>query len=194
MLGDDGLDGFQAKLESLKAEEDKKAAAAGEFDALKQRLVGEHTKATTRLKGELEGKIGELSSQLEKSAAQVRKLLVSSAFASSPWRNENLTLGAGAAERLYGSAFKVEERDGEPVVVAYKGVEPLLDAEGNPLSFDAALREIVEADPDHKGFLKAKAKPGAGSKIASPMGDLGISTGDAERVRGAARIAKSMGK
>ena len=73
------------------------------------------------------------------------------------------------ARVLYGTHF--EFKDGaivaydKPAGSAERNI--LVDAKGDPLSFEAAIKKIVEADPDKDQLLKSKIKPGAGSKTTS---------------------------
>lgn len=191
----DGEDQDPAKLKEKLAgitasDEERRQRAAGEFDGLKKRLIAEHEKVYGTLKTESEAKIADLEAQLAGRDKHIRSLLVSNAFATSAYRNENLTLTPAMAERLYGPAFRVEEKDGVLIPVAYKGDVPLVDQSGKPLTFDAALQEIVEADPDHKAVLRSKAIGGAGS---SPAGGGGASDGGAQpELRGQARIKAAL--
>ena len=61
------------------------------------------------------------------------------------------------------------EYDGEQVVAydkpaGQKGRVVLMDAKGDPLPFETALRKLVDADEDRDTILTSKTKTGAGSK------------------------------
>ena len=182
---------LKEKLAGITAsDEERRQRAAGEFDGLKKRLIAEHEKVYGTLKSESDAKIADLEAQLAGRDKHIRSLLISNAFATSAYRSENLTLTPAMAERLYGAVFKVEERDGVLMPVAYKGDVPLVDQADNPLPFDEALKEIVEADPDHKAVLRSKAIGGAGS---SPSGGGAASdTGAQPELRGQARIKAAL--
>lgn len=182
---------LKEKLAGITAsDEERRQRAAGEFDGLKKRLIAEHEKVYGTLKSESEAKIADLEAQLAGRDKHIRSLLISNAFATSAYRSENLTLTPAMAERLYGAVFKVEERDGVLMPVAYKGDVPLVDQADKPLPFDEALKEIVEADPDHKAVLRSKAIGGAGS---SPSGGGAASdTGAQPELRGQARIKAAL--
>ncbi|KAA0573490.1 hypothetical protein [Azospirillum sp. Sh1] len=190
LLGVEGIDELQGRLEAIRQDEETRLRAAGEFDKLKDRLVSEHTKEIQKLQGTLNQQVGDLKKQLEQANGQIRKLLVSNAFAGSAFINGELVITPTHAERLYGDHFKVEvDGEGNPVMRAYnaKG-EPLIDSAGNPLPFDAALAEIVNADPGKTSLFRPKAKPGAGS---GALGTGGEAT-QKPQARGVARIAQGL--
>ena len=74
------------------------------------------------------------------------------------------------ARVIYGSHFEVGE-DGN--VVGYdkpagqKERAVLVDGEGKPLPFEAAIERILRADPEADALLRSEAKQGAGS-ISKP--------------------------
>lgn len=156
-------DEVKAALEAQKTAEEERAKAAGEWEKLKERLVHSHKTEIGTVKAALDKEIADLKAQNDARTAQIRKLTVSNSFAASKFINEELILTPGKAEKLFGENFKVEEKEGQVSVVAYLGDEPIVDTEGKPLSFDAALREIVGRDDDKDSILRSKAKPGSGS-------------------------------
>lgn len=188
VLGVESLDEIETALGQVAQDEEKRLKAAGEFDKLQARLVSEHNKEIKRLQDDLGGKSSTLAAENESLKAEIRGLLVSNQFASSQYIAEDLTLSGYHAEKLYGDNFKVEERDGKRAVVAYLNGEPLVDTQGVPLAFEAALKEIVDRDPGKDKLLKPKAKQGAGSGAAGKEASIP----QKDNLRGASRIAASL--
>jgi len=156
------LDKVKALIEAEKQREEKDLEAKGEFDRLKQRIAEEREaerKTWAEEKKALEG-------QIKRLAGDVDNLTIGNDFATSTFIKDDLVLTPTKARVLYGSYFEV--KDGKripydkPAGAANR--TPLVDASGEPLSFDAALRKIVDADPDKDTLLKAKVTPGAASK------------------------------
>jgi hypothetical protein len=90
---------------------------------------------------------------------------MSNAFANSRFVLDSLTLTPSKTKALYGDHFELI--DGE--VVGFdkpKGAAnrtKIVDGSSNPLSFDEAMKEIIEADPDKETLIKANLSGGAGS-------------------------------
>lgn len=188
IFGVEGLEDIEKALEQAAQDEEAKLKAAGKFDELKDRMVAEHQKALNKIQGETNQKVGDLNAKLESAEGEIRRLLVSNSFAASGFIAEELNLTPHHAERLFGDSFKVEEKDGRRVVVAYRGNEPLVDANGSPLSFDQALKELVEADQGKEALYKPKAKPGAGSGVQGKEATVP----QADTLRGQSRIAAAL--
>lgn len=158
----EGLDISKARALLADAEEAerKRAEAAGDYEKLKTQMAASHSAEKTALQAQLDA-AASAATTLQK---QIAELTVGGAFSGSSFIPE-LTLPASKARALYGSHF--EFKDG--VVVGYDKPAsaadraPLVDAAGNALSFDAALKKIVDADPDHEALYRSKQKPGAGS-------------------------------
>lgn len=147
----------QAKAEAEKAELEKK----GEWERLKAQMAEENGKVVTSIKTELTQR----QSALDAAQAQIVELTIGQNFTSNGFIKDELTLTPSKARTIYGSHFEIT--DGQ--MVAYdkpRGAAnrtPLVDAAGEHLTFDAAIRKLVDADPDRDSILRAKAKPGAGS-------------------------------
>lgn len=160
----DGVDPVAIKklLADQKAAEDAQLEAKGEFDRLKQRMADEHT-ATTKT---LQEQIATLTAQLAKANTVADELSIGTQFAQSTFISDELTLTPSKARVVYGNHFDLTEGK----VVAYdkprgeSNRTALVDQLGNPLPFDAALRKLVETDPDKDHLLKSKVRPGAGSE------------------------------
>lgn len=163
----DGIDlqSVRELLNAKKDEETRKLEEKGQWDSLKKQMVEEFGKEKGTLIADLEQTRGEVNSL----KGLIAELTVGNAFTASQFIKEDMTMPVSKARVLYGTHF--EFKDG--VVVAYDKPAGsaerniLVDAKGDPLSFEAAIKKIVEADPDKDQLLKSKIKPGAGSKTTS---------------------------
>lgn len=158
-------------LSEQKDAETKALEAKGDYERLKQRMAEEHAKEVASLKGVIESMTGERS----KLSSTINDLTVGTQFSQSQFIAGELTLTPAKARVIYGDYFDVE--DGK--TIGYDkprgavGRTALVDQYGNAVGFDAALRKIVEADPEKDHLLKSKVKPGAGSESKKPAGELG---------------------
>jgi hypothetical protein len=160
----------------------------GEWEKIKQQMLDAHNAE----KKTLADQIAALNGQLNAYSGQIDQLTVGQAFSTSKFIADELVLTPSKARTVYGSHF---ERDAEGRVIAYDkpagaaGRAPLVDGQGNTLQFDAALKKLVEVDPDRDALLKAKVKPGAdsGTTGAKPTGSDNKGAG-----AGVARIADAL--
>ncbi|MCL2874768.1 MAG: hypothetical protein FWF12_00440 [Betaproteobacteria bacterium] len=163
------LDAVRKLLAEQKTAEEKALEAKGDYDRLKQRMAEEHGKEVTTMKA----KIAELEGSVGKANGIINDLTVGTQFGQSQFVASELTLTPTKARVIYGDHFDIE--DGK--VVGYdkpRGAASrtaLVDQYGNAVGFDAALRKIVEADPEKDRMLKSKVKPGAGSDSRKASGD-----------------------
>jgi hypothetical protein len=183
----DGIDPVKAKeLLKKEADADRLAAEAkGDFDRVKAMMVAEHEKS-------LKAVSDELAAERESRAADrslIDELTIGNSFGNSVFIRDNLVISPVKTRTLYGSHF--ERVDGK--VVAYdkpsgqKDRTMLVDAKGDALSFEEALSRIVDADPEKKGLLKSKVKPGALS-----ASDLDKGKKEPAKVAGKNRIATNL--
>jgi hypothetical protein len=159
----------QAEEEAKRADEERKAAEArGEYDRLVKQMGERHTAEKQTLEQQI---LAERNDKLTL-AKQIAEMTVGAAFTSSTLVREELTLTPAKARVIYGTHF--EFKDGH--VVGYDkptGASDrtmLVDAAGKPLEFEAALRTLVETDPDKDQLFKSKVKPGAGSGAPQAKG------------------------
>jgi hypothetical protein len=123
----------------------------------------------------------------------VKELSLGQQFSQSKFIAEELSLPAAKARALYADHFDVE--DGK--VVPYdkpRGAAnrtPLVDAQGNHIDFEAALRKIVDADPDKDSLLKSKVRQGAASGSTRPV-HLPGSKNEPTEITGLAKIAAGL--
>lgn len=159
----EGIDpvAVRALIESQKTAETAALEEKGEWGRLKERMAAEHT-ATVKT---LSDQVLALQTQISDGARRENDLSIGNSFAQSQFISSELTLTPAKAKVVYSNHFELV--DGK--VVGYdkpKGEAnrtPLVDASGNPVAFDAALRKIVDADPDKNALLKSTIKPGANS-------------------------------
>lgn len=159
----EGIDVAKVK-ELLKQKEDAERTELekkGEWETLKKQMADAHS--AELLKRDDSNKTIFLENTGLKQ--QIADLTIGSAFNSSLFVTEELTLTPVKARILYGAHF--EFKDGK--VVAFDkpagaaGRAPLVDGNGEPVSFEDAITKIIKADPEHDRLMKAKGKPGAGS-------------------------------
>lgn len=165
----------RALLDAQAEEERKKAEAKGDYERLTRQMADAHAADKKKIMDELEAKnaaVGALN-------AQIAELTVGNAFGASKFLSEDLNLSVNKARVIYGSHF--EFKDGKVVghdkPAGASDRAPLVDASGEPLSFDEALKKIVDADPDKDSLLKSKMRPGAGSST-TPKGSKQDKSGD----------------
>ena len=150
------------KMLAEKADADTKALEAkGEWGRLKEQMVAQHNAALQAKETE----IGNLKSALASMESTIAELTVGNSFGNSKFVAEELTLTPGKARVVFGSHFEFAEGK----VVAFdkpagsKDRTMLVNAQGEALSFDEALKKLVETDPDRDTLIKSKVKQGAGS-------------------------------
>ena len=186
----DGIDpeAVRALLKQQKDAETAQLEAKGEWGRLKEQMVSQHTQEVGTVKEQL------TASQAEVSRLQgvIAELTVGNAFASSQFIKEDLTLPTSKVRVFYGNHF--EFKDGQvvafdkPAGAAERTM--LVDAKGEPLKFEDALKKIVDGDPDRDQILKSKMKAGAGSKTTGkepPAQKF-------EEPRGISRISQALDK
>jgi len=156
----------QAEEEAKRAEDERKQAEArGEYDRLVKQMGERHTAEKQTWEQQIQAERAEKQTL----AKQIAEITVGTAFTGSTLVREELTLTPAKARVIYGTHFEFKEG----AVVGYDkpaGASDrtlLVDAAGKPLEFDAALRALVEADPDKDQLFKSKVKPGAGSGTQS---------------------------
>lgn len=186
----DGIDPEEVKkllADRKKAEEDQ-LAAKGEWDRLKQRMAEEHGNEIKSVKEQLE----EREKALQERDRMINELTIGNAFGVSKFISEELTLTKTKARMIYGDHFDFV--NGE--VVGYdkpRGAAnrtAYVDSKGDPLSFDEAMKKIVDADPDRDEIIKSRMKKGADS--SSQKGEPPKKPG--ADLKGMSRIAAGLKK
>ena len=187
----EGVDPAKVK-ELLKREADAELAAAeakGDFDRVKEMMAAEHAKDIKKLTDDL---AAEKAARIT-DGELISNLTIGNDFASSTFIREGLTVSPVKARVIYGAHFEIQ--DGKTVgydkPAGKTGRTLLVNAEGNALSLDEALKRIVEADPDRDSMLRAKIKEGSSSKSTAAAGTEKPKT---DVLYGAGRIAASLNK
>lgn len=156
------VDDVRKLMKERQDAETAKLEAKGEWDKLKAQMNDHHAKELDGLRSAMSQKDEEVNAL----RSTVEKLTLGHAFDSSKFINGELSLTTSKARLVYGSHFDIE--DGK--VVGYdkprgeSGRVQLVDGSGNPLQFEAALRKIVDSDPDRDNLLLSKMRAGAASK------------------------------
>lgn len=151
----------EAEAEAKRAADEKKRLEQeGQWERLREQIVAENTKALDEVRAQVSAK----DQTVQSLQSQIVELTIGAAFANSKVISDELTLTPRKTRAIYGSHFEV--KDGE--VVAFdkpagaSARTPLVDGQGKPVSFEVALKKLVDADPDRDSILKAKLKPGSG--------------------------------
>lgn len=156
------LNKVQELMKAAKDAETKKLEEKGQWDALKAQMVEQHKAEVERVQNQVK----ELQDALGSKESVINKLTIGHAFDSSKFISEELTLTPSKARIVYGEHFDIV--DGE--LVAFdkpRGAQnrtQLVDSNGDVLGFEAALKKIVDGDPDRDSIVRSKAKQGADSK------------------------------
>ena len=157
-------------VQAQKEAERQKLEEKGQFEKVKEQMNEAHQAELQKLQEQIEALQNEVSGR----DGMIEDLSIGNTFNSSKFIADELTLPISKARTLYGAHF---ERGENGKIVGYdkpKGSEgraPYVDASGEPLAFDAALKKIVDADPDKDSLYRSKAKPGAGSSTDQKAGE-----------------------
>jgi hypothetical protein len=160
-------DEYKKLVGEKKAQELQELERRGEFERIREQMAKQHEEEVKALREQLNSVSGETDSKLKEYETRITELTIGRAFGDSTFIKDELVgaLTPAKVRALFGAQFEV--KDGQ--VVAYdkpagaKDRTILVDASGAPLSFDAAIRKIIDTDPDRDSMLKSKLKPGAGS-------------------------------
>lgn len=164
------LEAARSALKAAEEAEEKELERKGEYERL---LNKQKEKADALLEVE-RNRAKEMEEKLQTAMRAVDELSLGNAFANSKFIQDKLALTANKTRALYSSHFDIV--DGK--LVAFdkpKGAvdrTQLIDASANPLSFDDALADIINSDPDKEYLLKVEARSGAGSKPNQLRTDL----------------------
>lgn len=173
----DGVDPakYRELIAKEQAAEQATLEAKGDFDRVKEMMADAHK----REKADLETQKTSMQEQISAKDAVIAELTIGNSFAMSAFIKDQMILSPSKTRKQYGDHFETENG----VIVAYdkpkgeNGRQKLINGAGEPLGFEDALTQIVEADPDKKTMMKSNAKPGAGSSTttAKPAKDAGKS-------------------
>ena len=188
----EGIDAAAVRkmLEEKTKQEEDALAAKGDWERLKTRMAEEHGKEVKTLQEKLQAAMDGQSNL----AKVIDDLSIGGQFGQSQFITAETVYTPSKARTIYGAHFDLV--DGE--VVGYdkpKGAAnrtAIVDAYGNPVSFDAALRKIVESDPEKDQVLRSKVKAGAGSDSKKQTGQQSQNQ-SGEQLTGMSKIAKGLG-
>lgn len=163
----DGIDpeAVKAMIAKQKAEDDAALERKGEYERLKTQMIEAHDKEKAELTEKLKAEANTVSAMMN----QIAELTVGNAFANSSFVQNDTILTPAKARKFYGDYFGYVDGQvvgyDKPVGKAERTV--LVDAVGEPLAFDEALKKVMDMDGDKEIFLRSKVKPGAGSRTQS---------------------------
>jgi hypothetical protein len=175
---EDELNGMKSNLERfsgidpdqvaalLKEKEDAerlKLESKGEWEKLKERMAAEHAKEKQQILDELKAERERMSSVNQ----TIERLTIGHNFDNATYIIKETVLTPRKARQIYGAHFDVDangEVIGHDKPRGEPGRSQLIGGDGNPLSFNDALKRLVDADPDRDEILRSKRKNGAGSE------------------------------
>lgn len=182
------LDEVKKLVSERQAAEEDRLKKSGEWDRLKAQMAEAHTREKQAL-AEQNKLLAEQTSQLQ---TTITELTIGNSFANSEYIHEDLLIPPNKARVIYGSHF--EFQDGR--VVGFdkpsnaKDRTVLVDGSGDPLDFEAALKKIIQADPDYARIAKSKLRTGANSNTKGSDKSPEVKA----EVRGVSRIAAGLSK
>jgi len=157
-------------LDTLKNLDDKALVDAQQVDKLKEEWAKTFTAKEAKLRKQLDDTTSDMTARLTKKEEQIRNLIVSNQFATSPYfsgSDPKTTLPAEVAESHFGRHFQVEEQNGTLTLVAYDAAKnPILSRErmGEPASFNEAIQILLDQFPGKDRILRTgNAGSGSGS-------------------------------
>lgn len=159
------LDEVRELLAEKSARETAELEKRGEFDRVKEQMKEQHAKELLEATAAESAKAKELQDRLAAREKEITELTIGRSFSESPFIRDSLTLTPSKARVIYGAHFELQ--DGK--VVAYDkpagkdSRTPLVDANGDTISFEKAIEKLVDADPDRDNLLKSNIRGGAGS-------------------------------
>lgn len=163
-VGDLDLAKARQLLADQKDAETKALEDKGEYERVKQSMAEQHRNEVVGLQAQIDMLKGAKSADEQR----INDLTVGTRFSQSSFITEELVLPPTKARALYGEHFEIEGGK----VVGYdkpRGTADrtvLVDAYGQALNFEDAMRKIIEADPEKDHLMKSKVKQGAGSNSA----------------------------
>lgn len=154
---------LDALLEAAKKAEEaetKELERKGDYD----RLIAKQKEAHAKEMEDLKNSLKEAKELAKQAKIANEAAAAANAFANSRYVLDNLTLTPNKTKALYGDYF--ENEDG--ILVGYDkpkgsaGRTKLVDGAGDPVDFDEAMKQIIEADPDKETLIKANLGSGSG--------------------------------
>lgn len=173
----EGLDPVKAKelIAAAEAAELKAAQDRGDFERVKEMMAEQHRKEAEAL----QARINELEGVANTKSQTINELTIGQAFQGSAFIADELILTPNKARAAYGAHFEVEggRMVGYDKPKGEEGRTKLVDASGNPVGFDDAIKRLVEADPDRDSLVKSKLVTGGksgGDGTKAPVSTTGL--------------------
>lgn len=211
-------EGMAAKYKTLEKEEDfdawfEKATKALEqvdnfnekdwldvkkVEAMKVQMKEAHTSELGQVKQQFENTITEQTDTIGKKDAQIRKLVVSNQFSSSPLfagQTPKTTMTPEVAEAFFGHHFQVQddEHTGQPMVRCFFSNGDVVysaspERVGEPATFNEGMQIIFDQYPNRDQYLRSKSGSGArggagGDEPTTDIGKLRAEYAEAEKAR-----------
>ncbi len=158
-------------METVANFDEKDWLQASKVESMKQQMKDAHATEIEKVTESFRGSIEEKDGLLSRKDAQIRELLVSNMFASSPLfvgEKKKTILTPDAAEAIFGPQFKVEEtKEGKLAVRGYYvNGDPVYSRTinpGEPAEFNEAIELIFDEYPNKNNYI-AGGKSGTGSR------------------------------
>lgn len=188
-LGDLSLDQLKELVSQHKDAERQALEKKGEYERIVKQMKEENEKVVSTLRTQLE----DLQTKLQGAQAEIHELTVGRAFRDSEFVREKSMLTPAIAQREFGPHFDFV--DGQ--LIAYdkprgaKDRTMMVDAHGEPLSFEAAIEKLHQKHPDAKHIIRSQQKPGAGSR-SEPVNSG--ATEDVSQLRGIDKIRAGLSR
>lgn len=166
-------------LETVENFNDKDWMKADKVDKLKNEMKDSYEGQLTEKDTILQQTIEQHGGVVQQKDATIRKLMVSSQFATSPYFSGDKpksTLPADIGESYFGKHFKVEEIEGQdtPVLRAYHANGDVIHSKtnpGEPATFNEALGIIIDGYPGKDNILSATSGGSGGQGGKGGGGD-----------------------
>jgi len=166
-----------AALETVRNLGDEELVRADKVEALKKSMAESFDDKAKKERAKFDAQIADKETHLTRKEMQIRQLMVSNKFATCSLfsgSDPETTIPPDMAEARFGHHFKVEEKDGTPVLVAYDldgEVMQSKDRPGETAQFDEAIRIIFDRYPDKDRVLRTSAGgSGAGGGSSAARG------------------------
>lgn len=161
LFGDINIEEVKAMLATKKDADVKRLEDQGAWDSLKIQMKDEQSKIVKQR----DDLILDLQSKLGLQNAVIDKLTLGSAFENSKFIESELALPSSKAKIIYGDYFEIKD---DRIVAYNKSSEHadrsmLINADGDALAFEEAIKKIIDSDPDRDMLIKSKSKSGSNS-------------------------------
>jgi hypothetical protein len=158
-----GIDVEQVKdmLSKAEATKQQELEQKGEFDRVKQMMVEKHNLEIKNF----QSKLVEFEDEKTKLLSTIDQLSLGSSFSNSAYIKDKLILSPTKTRQLYGQHFEMTEGKlvGYDKPAGFTDRTPLVDSNGEFLTFDKALEAIIDTDVDKENILKSTVSSGSGS-------------------------------